>query len=311
MLRRFIGATLLVSLPFAAGAFELTHSEGVVKLANAPQHIVSYDLSVLDSLTALDVPVVGVPKSQYKGAMARYQDAPVVGTLFEPDHDALAALKPDLIFAGGRSARAIPELQKLAPVAVFNADTDAFMASFNANNLALAKAFGKEKAAKKQLKRINANVKKVQKLNKGQTGAFLFVINNNVMAHAPGDRFGYAYELTGLTSVLPPADTSAARAARPEPGSPEAKAAQLERAKVISSIAQAEPDWLVVLDRGAINGAEKTAANTLANHPELSQTKAFKASKVFYVDPNPWYVISGGLNNVEGITKEILRSMKR
>lgn len=297
-------------MPFAASAFELNHSEGRVQLNQAPAIIATYDLSVLDTLGALNVEVKGVPQSTYQGDLAKFKDTQKIGTLFEPNFDVLTELKPDLIFAGGRSARAIPELQKHAPVAVFNANTDAFMQSFNDNNLALAKAFGKEKAAKKQLKRINANIKKIQKQHQGQTGAFLFVINNNVMAHAPGDRFGYAYEITGLTSVLPPADKSNTPVARPAPGTPEAKAAQAARAKVITQIAKANPEWLIVLDRGAINGAEKAAAKILANHPELNQTQAFKSGRVFYVDPNPWYVISGGLNNFESITQEILRNMR-
>lgn len=156
-------ALLLLSalvMPFAASAFELNHSEGRVQLNQAPAIIATYDLSVLDTLGALNVEVKGVPQSTYQGDLAKFKDTQKIGTLFEPNFDVLTELKPDLIFAGGRSARAIPELQKHAPVAVFNANTDAFMQSFNDNNLALAKAFGKEKAAKKQLKRINANIKK-------------------------------------------------------------------------------------------------------------------------------------------------------
>lgn len=298
-----------LSLSCSAFAFDLTHSEGKLHLDNTPKTIASYDLSVLDSLEALSVEVQGVPQSLYVGQLAKFADLPKIGTLFEPDYDALAQLKPELIFAGGRSARAIPELEKLAAVAVFNGDTDNFMGSFNDNNLALAQAFGKEKTAEALLVEINANVQKIQQINKGKTGAFLFVINDNVMTHAPGDRFGYAYEITGLTSVLPAADKSKAPAARPAPNSPEAKAAALERAKIITNLAKAQPDWLIVLDRGAINGAEKTAAKTLANHPELSQTTAFKTGKVFYVDPNPWYVIGGGLHNFKTITEEILATM--
>lgn len=309
-MKKIITTLTALALTFSAQAFELNNSAATIKLDNAPQAIVSYDLSVLDTLTFLGVDVAGVPKSNYESNMAKLADKPIVGTLFEPDYDALKEVNPDLIFAGGRSARAISELEKTAPVAVLNTDTDNFMQSFNQNNLKLAKAFGKEKAAKGILKGINARIKNIKKINSGQTGAFLFVINDNVMAHAPGDRFGYAYEITGLKSVLPAAEKTQAPAARPAPGSPEAKAAAAERAKVITQIAQAEPDWLIVLDRGAINGAEKTAAKTLANHPELSQTQAFKNGKVFYVDPNPWYVISGGLANFSDITKEILRSMK-
>lgn len=306
------GLGIALGLSFSAQAFELNHAEGVVKRDTTPNHIVSYDLGVLDSLAALGITAVGVPRSLYQGTtLEQYQEAPVVGTLFEPDYDALKKLEPDLIFAGGRSAQAIPELEKLAPVAVFNTDTNAYMTRFEANNLALAKAFGKEKEAKELLEKVRTNVAKIQQQNKGQSGVFLFVINDMVMAHAPGDRFGYVYELTGLTSVLPAASPRSGPRVRPEPGSEAAKAAQLEREKVVLQLAQANPDWLLVLDRGAINGAEKTAANTLANHPLLSQTDAFKAGRVVYLEPNPWYVIGSGLNNVISITDSLLKDMKR
>lgn len=232
------GLGIALGLSFSAQAFELNHAEGVVKRDTTPNHIVSYDLGVLDSLAALGITAVGVPRSLYQGTtLEQYQEAPVVGTLFEPDYDALKKLEPDLIFAGGRSAQAIPELEKLAPVAVFNTDTNAYMTIFEANNLALAKAFGKEKEAKELLEKVRTNVAKIQQQNKGQSGVFLFVINDMVMAHAPGDRFGYVYELTGLTSVLPAASPRSGPRVRPEPGSEAAKAAQLEREKVVLQLA--------------------------------------------------------------------------
>ncbi|PLC49690.1 hypothetical protein CR159_12305 [Pollutimonas subterranea] len=301
-------AALSVTLP--AAAFELTHNEGTVKLPSAASKIVTFDLSVLDSLNTLDVAVAGVPKSTYEGSLAKFNDATVVGTLFEPDYPVLEKLNPDLIFAGGRSQKAIPKLQEIAPTASFNSDPSAFLDSFRRNNLALAQAFQKKDQAQKAVDAIDKDVEALQNANKGKTAAFLFVVRDNVIAHAPGDRFGYAYELAGLQSVLPAKDPKAPVAPRPEPGSPEAKAAAADRAQTIASVSKAEPDWLIVLDRGAINGAEKTAANTLAKHPQLSQTKAFKEGRVFYTDPNGWYVIGGGLTNLKKITESMLAAMK-
>lgn len=303
-----LAAALLAAAP--AAAFELNHSEGTLTLDTPPRKIVSFDLSVLDTLAAFDVPVAGVPRSMYEGALARYKDTTVVGTLFEPDYAVLNEVKPDLIFAGGRSQKAVPELRKLAPTVSFASDTHAFMKTFHDANLALGKAFGKEEQAAAALASIDGNVKELRRINQGKTGVLLFTIKGNVIPHAPGDRFGYAYELTGLESVLPAKDPNAPAIPRPEPDSPEAKAAAEQRAQTIAAVAAAEPDWLLVLDRGAINGAERTAADTLAKHPQLSQTRAFKENRVYYVDPNGWYVIGGGLNNMKAITDDLLSAMK-
>jgi len=309
--RALLAAALLALPPAMAGAFELDHSDGTLTLAAPPARVVSFDLAVLDTLAALDITgVAGVPRSTYEGPLARYRDTTVVGTLFEPDYTALNEIKPDLIFSGRRSMPAVPELQKLAPTVAFTPDLLAFMPSFREANLSLGRAFGKEAQAAAALAAIDRNVEELHRINKGRTAAMLFTVKGNVMAHAPGDRFGYAYELAGMESVLPAKDPNAPVAPRPEPNSPEAKAAAEQRAKVLAQVAAADPDWLIVLDRGAINGAERTAADTLAKHPQLSQTRAFKENRVHYVDPNGWYLIGGGLNNLRAITENMLAAMK-
>lgn len=303
-----LGSALVFSFPVAA--FELAHSEGSLKLADTPKKIVTFDLAALDSLNTLGIPVAGVPKSVYQGDLEKFNQAPVVGTLFEPDYPVLQKLQPDLIIAGGRSAKAIPELQKTAPTVSFASDPANFLGSFKTANLALASAFDKKAQAEAAIASIEKNVEELRRINKGKKSAFLFVMKGNVMAHAPGDRFGYAYELTGTESVLPAKAPNAPAQPRPEPGSPEAKAAAEKRAQTISDIVKADPDWLIVLDRGAINNGEKTAADTLAKHPELNQTRAYKEGKVYYVDPNGWYVMGGGLNNLKHITDSLLTAMK-
>lgn len=308
---RALFAATLITLPLAsAHAFELAHSKGVLKLDATPQRVVSFDLATLDTLAALDVPVAGVPRSTYEGALARYKDKPVVGTVFEPDYAALKEIQPDLIVSGRRSLPAVPELEKLAPTVDFMPDLLNFMAHFRDTNLALGKAFGKEEQAKAALAKVDRNVEELHRINDGKTAAMLFTVKDTIVPHAPGDRYGYAYEMAGLKSVLPATDQNTPAQPRPEPGSPEAKAAAEKRARILADVAAAEPDWLIVLDRGAINGAERTAAATLEKHPQLGQTRAFKEGRVVYVDPNGWYLIGGGLNNMLALTEEMLAAMK-
>lgn len=294
-----------------ASAYELQHSEGTLKLDAAPKTLVSFDVGVLDTLAALDVPVAGVPRSTYSDALERYKDSTVVGTLFEPDYAVLKGIQPDLIFAGGRSQAAIPELSKLAPTVSFTSDTNAFLESFRETNLSLGKAFGKEEQAAAALAAIDKNLDALHEANRGKTGAVLFTIKGNVIPHVPGDRFGYAYEVAGLKSVLPARDPNAPVAPRPEPNSPEAKAAAEKRAQAVAELAAGKPDWLLVLDRGAINGGERTAKETLAKHPQLSQTQAYKDGRVVYLDPNGWYIVGGGLNNMRTISEDLLTQMKK
>lgn len=305
-----LGAATLLSIAAPAGAFELKHSDGTLSLAAPPQKVVSFDLGVLDTLSVFDVPVAGVPKSKYEGSLAQYDATQKIGTLFEPDYPALQAVQPDLIIASGRSQKAVPELNEIAPTVSFGSDPRSFMASFRDATLALGSAFGKDEQAAAALASIEKNIEALHTANKGKTAAVLFTIRGNVIPHAPGDRFGYAYELTGTESVLPAKDPNQPASPRPEPNSPEARKMAEERSRAVASLAAAEPDWLLVLDRGAINGGEKTAAETLAKHAELSQTRAFKDGRVIYLDPNGWYVVGGGLNNLKNITDTLLTAMK-
>lgn len=309
---QFVSACAAVAIAIPTMAFELTHSDGVIKKETTPSRIVSFDLAVLDSLNMLEVPVVGVPSSVYEGDLVTFNELPKIGSLFEPDYAALKELQPDLIFAGGRSQRAIPQLKELAQTATYTAKPTSFLDDFHKNNLALADAFGKKEQAQTALNEIDENVRALQAANAGKTGAFLFVNKGAVMTHVPGDRFGYVFDLTGLTSVLPAKDPAEQAAPRPEPGSPEAKQATIKRAEQITTIAQANPDWLIVFDRGAIGVAgEATAKQTIAEHAELSQTDAFKSNRVVYVDPNRWYLIGGGLSNLKQLTDHFLTVMHK
>src|SRR5690606_25087205 len=138
--------------------------------------IVSFDLAVLDTLAAFDVPVAGVPKSTYEKSLARYKNTTVNGTLYEPDYTLLNRIQPDHIISGSRSAKAVPGLSKVAPTVSFNSDTNAFMKTFRDNNLALGRAFGKEEQASAALAAIDRNVEELQRINKGKKGVMLFAI---------------------------------------------------------------------------------------------------------------------------------------
>lgn len=303
---------------FSSFAFELPHGNGALTdpttpslvLPAAPEKIVAFDLGVLDTLHTLGIPVVGVPKSTYQGTLADFEKTAVVGTLFEPDYAVLNQIKPDLIFVGGRSQKAVPELEKIAPTVSFTPDPRAFLTSVEASGKALGTAFNKQAQADAAIAKLKDAVAPLHAANKGKTGLFLFTVNGNVMTHAPGDRFGHAYELAGLESVLPATDPNAPVQARPEAGSPAAKAAAAKRAETLSTALKADPDWLIVLDRGAINGGKKTAADTLAKHPELSQSRAYKEGRVYYADPNGWYVVTTGLSNLQAIAADMQKAMK-
>ena len=276
----------------------------------APERVVSYDLSVVDTLVSLGVTPVGVPSSVFTGHLQALNELPKAGSLFEPDVAALESLNPQLLIVGGRSRNTAEQLSKIAPTINFADEQLKFLEQNAKTSRSLGQLFAKEALVEKQLEQIQTNVAQLHDLTQNQTGLMLFTMNGNVMAHAPGDRFGYMHELTGLTPVLPAAKPNA-NTSRPEPNSPEAKKLAQERINTLQNALASNPDWLIVLDRSAINGGTKTAQETLSKHPVISQSAAFKDNRVIYVDPNGWYIIGSGLQNLTQITEQFLTEMQR
>src|SRR5687768_15565412 len=101
-----IGVVLLVSGPAAfAQTITVPHVQGETELTPNPETVLTFDLAALDTLTALGVDADGVPVIAMPDYLARYADAaiPKIGTLFEPDYEAVNALDADLIVVAGRS----------------------------------------------------------------------------------------------------------------------------------------------------------------------------------------------------------------
>lgn len=294
-------ASMASVAPARAEPLRVAHVGGELALDATPGRVAVFDLAVLDILHALDVEVAGGPPVRYPAYLAEAyhgEDYLHLGTLFEPDMDALQALDPDLVVLGGRSQRVYPAMSEAFPTLNLNTGTTGFVADVLRNTRTLGRVFGKVDEAEALADRLQASIEGLHaETAEAGTAVVLFLIGGNVTAHAPGARFGILHEVLGLPSVLPPEESGAARPGetRPEPGSPEALArAEENRARLDAALA-AEPDWLIVLDRGAAtDGSASTAADTLAAHPGVSASPAWQAGRVFYLDPATWYLVGGG-----------------
>ena len=281
-----------------AAPVEVRHAQGVTTEAEEPARTVVFDLAALDNLHALGVEAVGVPDARFAGALEHYADARYakVGTLFEPDLDAVRALAPDLIIVGDRSAPSYDALAEIAPTLDLTPAADNFFNDVLAGIESLGQVYDRQAQATAlatELRELRAGVA-------AQAGALdavvLFGVGGNVMAHPPGQRFGTPLDVLGLGSTLPALDTpwvrtAETRSARPQPGSPAAQVDRTMRAQELAYAMQAEPDWLVVLDRALATGG--TEATDLAGIAPVTATAAWQAGRVFHLDPAGWYLAAG------------------
>ena len=76
-------------------------------------------------------------------------------------------------------------------------------------------------------------------------------------------------------------------------------------------IAQTDPDWLFVIDRGvAVGEAGDSAAKTL-DTPLVRGTTAWKKDQVVYLDPTPLYIAGGGYTALTRTIDQLVGALSR
>lgn len=292
---RLFGAAL-VATALASGAnaadVAVKHAQGETTVATNPEKVVVFDFATLDNLDRLGVKIIGVPGSigfpeylkKYDGA-----DYTKVGTLFEPDYEAVNAAEPDLIIVGGRSAAKYGELAKIAPTIDLTVPAKEFISGTEANIEKLGQIFGKETEAKAEVDKLNSELAALKEKTKGKgKGLMILTSGGKISAYGPGSRFGVLHDSFGVEPAAP--DLSVGNHGQP-----------------ISSefILEANPDWLFVLDRDAAIGREGTSAKQLLDNELVRQTNAWKNDQVVYLNAQNWYLVGGGLGALHNTIQQL------
>lgn len=291
-------ALVLTTFTMFATAQELTinHVQGETTVPVNPEVVFSYDVTSIDTLTALGVTVDGMPPLNYAGAEHfNSENSLNIGSLFEPDYELVNAEQPDLVIVAARSAAAYPDLSKIAPTIDLSFTSDDFVGEFKRNVMTLASIFGKEAEATEKLDAIDAQIADLQtKVSEGGTGLVIMVSGGNVSAlaatNAPAGRGSLLYQVLGLKA--PVEDVEAATHGEPIS---------------FEFLLEHNPDWLFVIDRDAAIGSEgaQPAAQVLDNDL-MHETTAWQENQIVYLNPFDWYIITGaGLDSMQRMLDEI------
>ncbi|WP_374694248.1 siderophore ABC transporter substrate-binding protein [Janthinobacterium sp. J1-1] len=293
------GALALAVLPAQAQETrKISHAKGETVIPAAPKSVLVFDLATLDTLQALGVDVKGVPTVKMPAHLAQYADAKYVkiGSLFEPDLEAVHGARPDLIITGGRSAAKYAELAKIAPTIDLTVDAKNFLPSVYRNAETLGTIFGKPAQAQAQaLVRQNQDAIAALKTVAAKGGKGLMILTNGgkMSAYGPGSRFGVLHDGFGIV----PAQTNLA---------------QSNHGQAISFefLLQTNPDWLFVLDRDAAIGREGSAAQRLLDNELVRKTTAWNKKQVVYLDAANWYLLgSAGQGALRANIAQISKAM--
>ncbi len=268
-----------LSTPVVAQEFTVTHAQGETTLPGVPQKVVSFDFAAIETLEAIGVEVAGLPGSNLPAHLEKYasDDYAKVGSLFEPDYEALAALEPDLIIVAGRSSTAYPELANLAPTVDLSNEWTNFYGSIKTNAEIIGEIFDKEAEVAALIAETEAKVE-ASRAAAADAGKGLVVLTSGaeVTAYGPGSRFGYIHETLGVTPVIE-----------------DVEAATHGDSISFEFILETNPDLLFVIDRDAATG--QGAAAAILDNELVGETTAWQNGDVVYIDPVRAYIVNGGL----------------
>lgn len=283
----------------AAEAISVDHTQGTVELNGPASKIVVLDWGSLDTLGALGVAesVVGVPKAtNVPEAVSAYagDNTTDVGTLQEPNFEAIAALQPDLIVAGFRSAKHVPELNKIAPTVDITYDyAEGFYDGVTYATEILAEATGTEEKAETELKELEDAIAAAKdKAPTDKNAMVLMTSGGKVSVHGTQSRYNAIFDDLGF-----------------EPTISDVEAEAHGDAISFEAIQQANPDLLFVVDRDAAIGEEGTAAEQVLDNELMATTTAWKNQDVIYLDGQRWYILIHGVDSAVEMINQVANEL--
>lgn len=272
--------------PAASSTVEITDNHGTQTVSTAAKNVVATDNRLFQTLADWGIPLAAAPKNIIESDSPYKTDDSVVnlGDHREPDLEALVGVEPDLVLNGQRFATHYDKIKGLLPdtpiVELDPRDGQPFDAELKRQVTTLGTIFNREGDAQKIVDDFDAAVARVKAAYKpNQTVIGLITSGGEINYAAPGTgrTVGPVFDILGLTPAIQAS------------GSSDHQGDDIS----VEAIAQANPDWLIVLDRDAAvslnSGAQYTPANDLlAQSPALQGVTAVKQQHIVYLPQNTY-----------------------
>lgn len=279
----------------AASQVTVQTANGEVKVPTNPKKIVTLDLGAADTIRALskESNIVGMPKKTLPAYLKNLPSSiKNVGGMKEPNMEAIAALKPDLIIASGRTAQYVKKLKEIAPTVLFQTDNKDYWGSTKKNILSLASIFGEDgtKKAKSELATLDKEIQTVVAANeKSNKNALAMMLNEGaISAFGAKSRFAFLYSTLKFKLT-------------------DAKIKESRHGQEVSfeSIKQINPDIIFVLNRTLAIGGDNSANKDLLNNSLIQETNAAKNKTIVNLTSDLWYLSGGGLESTKLMIEDV------
>lgn len=275
-------------------SIEVKDSNGLaVDVPVNPEKVVIFDMGLLDTFEVLDSKdkVVGTVTQSLPDYLSSFGDSDFVsvGSLKEPDLEAVYELDPDLILISGRQLDFLDELDKIAPTLYLSVDLENYWDSFAENMQTIGQILLMEEQVEAELDSIQKEMGVLQEAAQDSGKSTLVTILNEGSLSAFGEysRYGMLYEEFGFI----PVDNSIESSIHGQSISYE-------------YILQENPDLLFVVDRSQAIGGD-TSISDLSLNPVIQETRAYQQDAIIYLDADLWYLSGGGLQSIQLMIQEV------
>ncbi|MFJ6656002.1 siderophore ABC transporter substrate-binding protein [Streptomyces sp. NPDC091377] len=271
------------------GTVTITTAQGEMDVPVKPARVAALDNTSFATLKAFGVKPVAVPKALLptEGFEDWQNDASIkdVGTHREPRFEELNAAEPDLIIGGYRFTDHHDKLSKIAKtvdVAPSDEAADGYVASLKTQTETLGKVFGQEADAKEIVGALDQAEKDAAGATRGES-VFLAVASAGKVDNG-ASRIGRLAEPLNLKNVLSAEGEDSTSVHNDSGLAPE-------------TVAELNPDWVIMLDRdaavGTEDGSEAIAAKKIVDGMEAWDKTTFRQQdQVIYLDDD-FYLSEG------------------
>lgn len=265
-----------------------------VTVPKNPEKVVVFDFGILDTFDTLDIEVAGLPQANVPGYLEKFEDEKYVnvGSLKEPDFEAIHELQPDLIIITGRQSDMYDQFKEIAPTIFVGLDTSDYMVSFKHNMDLVAEIFGKEDEMATELAEIDEQIAAINEKVSAQEETALITLANEgkISAYGPSSRFGLIHDVFGF-----------------KPADDKIESSTHGQSITFEYILETNPGILFVVDRGAAIGGEASA--NMVENELVMKTDAFENEKIIYLNGEYWYLSGGGLLSMKEMIKEVEQAL--
>ncbi len=238
-----------------------------VTLDSAPQKVIGMSGSINEMLFAIGVTPVGVTVAMDFPPEAA--NLPSIGSGYQPDLEALAALTPDLIIADGQlNAQFLDQLEAIAPTIALMTLT---AADVPANIRLLGQATWHDASANYVAMGYESYLELAQTVGDSQEGPSILIVVGTLEQPNYGKSSTYLGDMAAILGATNVADGK--EDAGPYPGY-----AQLSTEEIIA----ADPDVIFTVTRGA----DVSMAESMASDPVWSALSAVQNGAVYELDVN-------------------------